>query len=230
MSIFMLQVQAFGEAYGNLPHLYVFEQQAMSRLSEKITRQSPSYRTIVHDCCSNLPSCTLPSFPVQRMYQSAAGTKKLLSTAQHAPDADFHDFLGYVETNNVYQVRSRLRDRSAQGSGANRLVSTAEERHGNTPLHRAVSLGFVEICSVLLEAGADIDAINTMGDTPIHCCWRFWKGDTHKYSSWRKNPYLMVTKQMKEDFARMVRACRRDTGFTPPPHSLSHKHCAPCFS
>ncbi|CAN0575397.1 unnamed protein product, partial [Ectocarpus sp. 12 AP-2014] len=41
---------------------------------------------------------------------------------------------------------------------------------GNTPLHRAVSLGFVEICSVLLEAGADLDAINTMGDAPIHCC------------------------------------------------------------
>lgn len=135
------------------------------------------------------------------MYQSAAGTKnKLLSTAQHAPDADFRAFLGYVETNNVYQVRSRLRDRLS----ANRLVTTAEEKHGNTPLHRAVSLGFVEICSVLLEAGADIEAVNTMGDAPIHCCWRFWKGDTCKYSSWRKNPYLMVTKQMKEDFARMV--------------------------
>eukprot|EP00903_Cladosiphon_okamuranus_P008869 g8491.t1 len=140
------------------------------------------------------------------MYQSAAGTKKkLLSAAQHAPDADFHDFLGYVETNNVYQVRSRLRERSGGNSSANRLVTTAEEKHGNTPLHRAVSLGFVEICSVLVEAGADIDAINTMGDAPIHCCWRFWKGDTHKYSSWRKNPYLMVTKQMKEDFARMGR-------------------------
>ena len=144
------------------------------------------------------------------MYQSAAGTKKkLFSTSQHVPDADFYAFLGYVETNNVYQVRSRLRDRSASGSSAHWLVITAEEKHGNTPLHRAVALGFVEICSVLLEAGADIDAINTMGDAPIHCCWRFWKGDTNKYSSWRKNPYLMVTKQMKEDFARMVRAGRQ---------------------
>lgn len=144
------------------------------------------------------------------MYQSAAGTKKkLLSTTQHAPDADFYHFLGYVETNNAYQVRSRLRDRSGSNSSAKRLVTTAEEKHGHTPLHRAVSLGFVEISSVLIEAGADIDAVNAMGDAPIQCCWRFWKGDTYKYSSWRKNPYLMVTKQMKEDFARMVRAGRQ---------------------
>lgn len=143
------------------------------------------------------------------MYQCAAGTKKKqLSAPRFAPDADFGTFLGYVETNNVYQVRSRLRDRSAaSGSSAYRLVTTAEEKHGNTPLHRAISLGFVEISSVLLEAGADIDAINKMGDAPIHCCWRFWKGDMGKYGSWRKNPYLIVTKEMKEDFARMVRFC-----------------------
>lgn len=143
------------------------------------------------------------------MYQCAAGTKKKqLSTPKYAPDAEFRAFLGYVETNNVYQVRSRLRDRSASGSSAIRLVTTAEEKHGNTPLHRAISLGFVEISSVLLEAGADLDAINTMGDAPIHCCWRFWKGDMRKYGLWRKNPYLIVTKQMKDDFARMVRAYR----------------------
>jgi len=143
---------------------------------------------------------------VQRMYQNAAGARKeQFSRAKYAPDAEFHEFLGYVETNNVYQVRSRLRDRAASGSSASRLVVTAEEKHGNTPLHRAVSLGFVETASMLLEAGADVDAVNVMGDAPIHCCWRFWKSDTCKYASWRKNPYLMVTKQMKEDFARMVR-------------------------
>lgn len=92
-----------------------------------------------------------------------------------------------------------------RGSSAYRLVTTAEEKHGNTPLHRAISLGFVEISSVLLEAGADIDAINKMGDAPIHCCWRFWKGDMGKYGLWRKNPYLLLTKEMQEDFARMVR-------------------------
>ncbi|CAM9774333.1 unnamed protein product [Ectocarpus sp. 4 AP-2014] len=142
---------------------------------------------------------------VQRMYQSAAGTtKKQISTAKYAPDADFRALLKYVETNNVYQVRSRLRDRSSSGSSY-RLVATADEKYGNTLLHRAVSLGFAEICSVLLEAGADLDAVNTMGDAPIHCCWRFWKGDSCKYVLWRKNPYLMTTKKMKEDFARMER-------------------------
>lgn len=139
------------------------------------------------------------------MYQGAVGSKKKqASTAKYAPDAEFRAFLQYVETNNVYQVRSRLRDRSANGTNAHRLVATAEEKHGNTPLHRAVSLGFVEISSVLLEAGAELDAVNHMGDAPIHCCWRFWKGDTCKHGLWRKNPYLMTTKKLKEDFVRMA--------------------------
>ncbi|CAN0206148.1 unnamed protein product [Hapterophycus canaliculatus] len=139
------------------------------------------------------------------MYQGAVGhKKKQASTAKYAPDADFCTFLQYVETNNVYQVRSRLRDRSPNGTTAHRLVATAEEKHGNTPLHRAVSLGFVEISGVLLEAGAELDAVNHMGDAPIHCCWRFWRGDTCKHSLWRKNPYLMTTNKLKEDFARMA--------------------------
>ncbi|CAM9807709.1 unnamed protein product [Scytosiphon promiscuus] len=146
---------------------------------------------------------------VQRMYQSAVGSKKKhASTAKYAPDADFRAFLQYVETNNVYQVRSRLRDRSAHGADAQRLVATAEEKHGNTPLHRAVSLGFVEISGVLLEAGAELDAVNHMGDAPIHCCWRFWGVDACKHGLWRKNPYLMTTKKLKEDFARMERDIR----------------------
>ncbi|CAM9869585.1 unnamed protein product, partial [Laminaria digitata] len=137
---------------------------------------------------------------VQHMYQVAtARKKKRLSSSRYVPDDDFRTFLGYVEANNTYQVKSRLRTKPS----AERLVATAEERHDNTALHRAVSLGFVEMTSMLLEAGASLDEPNSMGDAPIHCCWRFWRGDTSKYFVWRKDPYLMTTKQQLEDFARM---------------------------
>lgn len=137
------------------------------------------------------------------MYQRVAGEKRQrLRTAKYCADEAFHTFLGHVETNNIYQVKSRLRNKET----AFPLVATAEEKHGNTPLHRSVSLGFLEMTRVLLEAGADVDEVNTMGDAAIHCCWRFWKGDTSKYFSWRKNPYLMTTRKHLEDFATMVRA------------------------
>lgn len=135
------------------------------------------------------------------MYQIAAGEKKQrLRTARYTPDKEFHAFLELVETNNVYQVKSRLRTKST----AFRLVATAEKLHGNTPLHRAVSLGLVEMTLMLLEAGANLDEVNTMGDAPIHCCWRFWKSDAKKYFLWRKNPYLMITRKHLEDFDKMV--------------------------
>lgn len=119
--------------------------------------------------------------------------------------------MGYVEANNTYQVKSRLRCKLS----AERLVATAEERHDNTALHRAVALGFVEMTSMLLEAGASVDELNSMGDAPIHCCWRFWGVDTSKYFVWRKDPYLMTTKQQLKDFARMVRRVHKRSSCGP---------------
>ena len=153
---------------------------------------------------------------IRDRYQVAtARKKKRLSSSRYVPDDEFRTFLGYVEANNTYQVKSRLRTKSS----AERLVATAEERHDNTALHRAVSLGFVEMTSMLLEAGASLDELNSMGDAPIHCCWRFWKGDTSKYFVWRKDPYLMTTKQQLEDFVRMVGVVK---AYTTVPVSYTH--------
>lgn len=58
---------------------------------------------------------------------------------------------------------------------------------------------------MLLEAGANVDELNNMGDAPIHCCWRFWRSDSSKYFVWRKYPFLMVTAQQRRDFETMVR-------------------------
>jgi cytohesin len=39
---------------------------------------------------------------------------------------------------------------------------------GNTPLHEAIQLGRVEIASLLIESGADVNASGNYGDTPLH--------------------------------------------------------------
>lgn len=121
--------------------------------------------------------------------------------AESDPGEHFHEFLSHVETNNVHQVKSRLR---LTGEDAVRLVGAAAHPHCNTALHRAVSLGLVEMSGLLVEAGADVDALNLMGDAPIHCCWRFWTGDAFKYHSWKKHPHLMTTPQQLEEFHKMV--------------------------
>jgi ankyrin repeat protein len=39
---------------------------------------------------------------------------------------------------------------------------------GYTPLHRAVECGVVDVCSLLLDAGSVVDAVNKDGYTPLH--------------------------------------------------------------
>lgn len=42
------------------------------------------------------------------------------------------------------------------------------DSYGNTPLHRAVRDGNMELVELLLNAGADVNAANHGGDTPLH--------------------------------------------------------------
>jgi len=44
---------------------------------------------------------------------------------------------------------------------------------GNTPLHWAASGGHAQACQLLLEQGADVNALNQFGDTPLHrAAWK----------------------------------------------------------
>ena len=41
------------------------------------------------------------------------------------------------------------------------------DKSGWTPLHRAAARGHTEVVRFLLEQDADIDAVNSSGDTPL---------------------------------------------------------------
>lgn len=48
----------------------------------------------------------------------------------------------------------------------------ASNCYGNTSLHEAARLGYVEVIRLLIECGADVKAQNHKGSTPVHfCCY-----------------------------------------------------------
>eukprot|EP00347_Sterkiella_histriomuscorum_P017096 403350684 len=49
-------------------------------------------------------------------------------------------------------------------------VFNPSDADGGTPLHRAAESCAIECAKVLLEKNADIDALNSMGQTPFHVC------------------------------------------------------------
>lgn len=81
-------------------------------------------------------------------------------------DREDRDELHYAaRDNDVVKVRARL------AAGAD---PSLRERGLFTPLHFAAQRGSVEAASVLLDAGADINAFTSTGDTALHIavdCW-----------------------------------------------------------
>jgi len=49
-------------------------------------------------------------------------------------------------------------------------VNVPDEELGSTPLHYACKLNYLETAKVLLEYGANPNAMSALDDTPIHCC------------------------------------------------------------
>ena len=61
-----------------------------------------------------------------------------------------------------------------------RSISYAELEYGNTPLHIAVKKGHIETTEELLKYNADRDAMNRLGNRPIHEAWFFWKTHSNR--------------------------------------------------
>ena len=55
-------------------------------------------------------------------------------------------------------------------AGAPVEIKGIRNAYGNTCLHSAVRAGSVEIVRLFLEKGADVNATNNLGSTPLHMC------------------------------------------------------------
>lgn len=65
-------------------------------------------------------------------------------------------------------ILERIRYGSIQASQLPAAAATATDRNGSTALHVAAQWGRDSICTALISAGADLDAEDDKGDTPLH--------------------------------------------------------------
>ena len=49
----------------------------------------------------------------------------------------------------------------------NKADVNVQDHDGDTPLHWAAIEGYLEICDLLIEHGADVNAVNIKGQTPL---------------------------------------------------------------
>lgn len=59
-------------------------------------------------------------------------------------------------------------------------IDGKEPKFGNTVLISAIRKGDVDMVETLLRFNASTTVQNEMGDSPIHCCWRFWDRASEK--------------------------------------------------
>jgi len=67
-------------------------------------------------------------------------------------------------------------------------IVNAQDKYGNTALHRSVHLGYPDIAKLLLENGADIDVKNDDGDMSWELArmkWKIFKSVFEPYTKWR---------------------------------------------
>lgn len=83
----------------------------------------------------------------------------LVSAGRAGAGADY-DLVGAIRDGSVEQARAAI------AAGGN--VNFRDSYHGETPLHWAAQLQNVDKVRLLLDAGADVNARNKAGQTPLH--------------------------------------------------------------
>jgi ankyrin repeat protein len=76
-------------------------------------------------------------------------------------------FIKDITAKNTKAVQERLKSTPAQSSNQS-FADPKEQGLSYSLLHKAVEVGSLEIISALLAAGADVNAPDTRGRTPLH--------------------------------------------------------------
>ncbi len=96
-----------------------------------------------------------------REYRGIADLLLELAARRFPVAAGLADFLDAVQKADVVKVRHSLAE--------NPSLARASDDTGDTALHRAATIGHFDLLNLLLDAGAQVDAVRADGLRPIHC-------------------------------------------------------------
>jgi ankyrin repeat protein len=83
---------------------------------------------------------------------------------------------------------------------------------GKTPLHTACQTGASDCVPLLLDAGADINAVTSTGSTPIHSCFYF--GNI--------GPFEAIVEYLKTSDIKPDGKIKQKDGYTPLMSTICH--------
>ncbi|KAI8088912.1 acyl CoA binding protein-domain-containing protein [Halteromyces radiatus] len=92
------------------------------------------------------------------------GTGNILSSLAHGEEDDEEqltdDLIGYTKANNLNKVREQVKE-------FKKPVDTKDEE-GLTALHHACDRGYTDMVKLLIDLGADVNALTNDSETPLH--------------------------------------------------------------
>jgi ankyrin repeat protein len=104
---------------------------------------------------------SLLTMALDREYHEIVDLLTELAARRFPVAAGLAEFLDAVQKGEIEHVRRSLTE--------NPDLARSSDDTGDTPLHRAATIGSFDLTTLLLDAGAPVDAVRADGLRPIHC-------------------------------------------------------------
>jgi hypothetical protein len=115
---------------------------------------------------------TILGEPIREAAKVLAEREKILDFTKdpywNNSDSEIKKFLKNVELGRAHYIGYAV-------SHGYESIDYQDPETGNTAMHNACRLGLVNVVEELLKYNACPDIKNSLGNYPIHECWRFWK-------------------------------------------------------